>query len=519
MITFVAVMNRSLFANAVFMIITITVITGFQVYWLKDNYDREKKALQIKTNLAFQEAVHKLQAVKLKLPYPFADSATQGEQTRIFLDGNGASADSFPRRKIITLVNTIREKIQDRKKGDSTPGSTLVFSMKTARILPEDSLPVRIRKMTDTGNHLLNILYRVDSLQDSIRVSEIAASYAGMLKKEKPDVEYKILRLPAGAAGYEADMSKAVVGFAHPITYQLILTDARAYLFKKISLPVLFSLLLVATTLFSFLILYRNLLRQRRLTDMKNEFISNISHELKTPIATVGVAIEALKNFHALDDAQKTEEYLDISSSELQRLGLLVDKVLKLSVFEKQQMQLNKEFFDFKKLVEEVLGAMKPQFEKQEARVSFSSEGENFIIHADRLHLTSVVYNLLDNALKYSIEAPLIHLLLTRHKDIFRLKVSDSGIGIAREYRSKVFDKFFRVPTGNRHAVKGYGLGLSYVSEIIKRHLGYIEVESEPGRGSSFIVSIPVEEKDVIWFDEKRSVRKKQIRLPGFKKA
>src|SRR6185436_11622670 len=132
-------------------------------------------------------------------------------------------------------------------------------------------------------------------------------------------------------------------GFAHPVTYQLSLTNNTTYLLKKILLPILFSLFLVGVTILSFVLLYRNLLRQHRLSEIKNEFISNITHELKTPIATVGVAIEALKNFNAIDDPQKTKEYLDISSNELQRLSLLVDKVLKLSMFEKREIELNKE--------------------------------------------------------------------------------------------------------------------------------------------------------------------------------
>ena len=510
-------MNRSIFPNVVFMVITMAVITGFQVYWLKDNYDREKKGLLIKTNLLFQEVVNKLQATKLKLPHPVPDDSAQTAPTRIFVDGMPL-ADSLPRRKIITLVNTIRQKMHNEKKGGPVR-STMIFRMNGNGSLAKDSSPVQISQISDNSNQLLNVLYRVDLLQDSIRVSEVAASYAATLKRERLGVGYKVLRLPGTPAGYETDLSKAVVGFVHPVAYQLFLTDTGSYLLDKISLPILFSLLLVGITLFTFLILYRNLLRQRRLTEMKNEFIGNISHELKTPIATVGVAIEALKNFHALDDAQKTREYLSISSNELQRLGLLVDNVLKLSLFERKQTQLNKEFFDLKALVQEVLDAVKPQSEKQEAVVSFDSEGDDFIIQADKLHLTSVVYNLTDNALKYSSGAPRIRITLSRQKDIFTLTVSDNGIGIAQEYQGKVFDKFFRVPTGNQHAVKGYGLGLSYVAEIIKRHRGYIRVESEPGRGSSFVVSIPVEEKDVIQFDEKRSVRKVQFRLPLIKKT
>src|SRR4029450_13258035 len=145
------------------------------------------------------------------------------------------------------------------------------------------------------------------------------------------------------------------VVFVHPVTYHLEIGKSFSYLIKKITLPILFSIFLVGVTVLSFLLLYRNLLKQQRLAELKNDFISNITHELKTPISTVAVAIEALKNFNAMQNPERTKEYLDISANELQRLGLLVDKVLKLSMFEKKEVELKKEAFDMEELINEVL--------------------------------------------------------------------------------------------------------------------------------------------------------------------
>ena len=264
-----------------------------------------------------------------------------------------------------------------------------------------------------------------------------------------------------------------------------------SYILKQLTLPVLFSVLLVGITVLSFVLLYRNLVRQKRLAELKNEFISNITHELKTPIATVSVAIEALKNFNAIDDPQRTKEYLDISQNELQRLSLLVDKVLKLSMFEKKEMELKKEQFDYRQLVLEVMNSMRLQFEKYHAIVNLHTKGDNFIVEADKLHITSVIYNLLDNALKYSKENPVIDVQLKANPESIELSVSDNGIGIASAYKEKIFDKFFRVPTGDKHNIKGYGLGLSYVAEVIKRHQGDVQVESELGKGSTFTARFP----------------------------
>ena len=204
------------------------------------------------------------------------------------------------------------------------------------------------------------------------------------------------------------------------------------------------------------------------------------------------VAIEALRNFNALKDPAKTNEYLDISQQELHRLSMLVDKVLRLSMFENREVQLMPEPFDLRDLVKEVAGSFQPLFEKHGAKVQINYTGDNFIIEADRLHLMSVVYNLLDNALKYGGTAPVINVDVDMSGTEARIIVQDNGMGIPAAYQEKIFEKFFRVPQGgDRHNVKGYGLGLSYVAHIIQKHKGRIQVNSETGKGSTFIITLP----------------------------
>jgi two-component system phosphate regulon sensor histidine kinase PhoR len=248
---------------------------------------------------------------------------------------------------------------------------------------------------------------------------------------------------------------------------------------------------MLGITIAAFLFLYRSLKTQQRLATLKNDFISNITHELKTPIATVGVAIEALRNFNAIKDPERTKEYLDISANELQRLGLLVDKVLRLSMFEEDKMELRKEPVDLKLLAQEVLKSMKLQFEKAGAQVELEAPHDLYTVQADKMHMQSVLYNLIDNAIKYSNENPVIKLTLTENQPSVKLTISDNGIGIPEEFRHKVFDKFFRVPHGNTHDIKGYGLGLSYVAEVVKKHSGTIEVHKAAPYGSTFIVTLP----------------------------
>jgi signal transduction histidine kinase len=335
---------------------------------------------------------------------------------------------------------------------------------------------------------IIRFLSNNKTINDSIPVTIVDSAYKEELAKNNKKLPYAILfkKYANGAArrvDFETDStdemitSKVFVGFNTPYSYQASFTNTNSFLLKKMSTQIIGSVLLLLFVMISSII--------------KNDFIGNITHELKPPIATVTVAIEALRNFGALQSPERTKEYLDISASELQRLGLLVDKVLKLSMFEKQEIALQKESFDLLQLIEEVMNSMKLQFEKQKALVSIISDGDNFMIDADRLHITNVIYNLLDNALKYSKENPVIEVKLIRYTEYFEVKVVDNGIGIADAYLSKIFDQFFRVPSGNRHNTKGYGLGLSYVNHIVQRHNGSIDVQSELGKGTTFIVKLP----------------------------
>jgi two-component system phosphate regulon sensor histidine kinase PhoR len=331
---------------------------------------------------------------------------------------------------------------------------------------------------------------QIDSLfNDSIPVDHLTTVFAKTLSTQKLAIPFTILRQPEETP-HEDDFFRRPPPFDNVMGYKLQLGNAFSYLIKKISLPILFSVFLVGLTVFSFVLLYRSLLRQHRLAQLKNDLISNITHELKTPIATVGVAIEALKNFNAIQDPNKTKEYLDISQNELQRLGLLVDKVLKLSMFENKEMELKYELFDLEEVVNEVVASLRLQLEKYNARIRVNTEG-NLLIKGDRTHLLSVVFNLLDNALKYSKGNTAIEVVIKERERSIELKVTDNGIGIPAQYREKIFEKFFRVPTGDTHNAKGHGLGLSYVAKVIQRHNGSINVNSHEGLGNTFTIQLP----------------------------
>ena len=475
------------------MCITILVITGFQAYWIKYNYGREKRSLEIKANMAFRRCIRELQASKLRLD-PRFDSTRTGKV--LLVEGRPLNrtlrVKVSPKEDVVEMADVLRQKVADSTFSDPLLNPEFIPKERNTIYYENDTGDGSIKKrfLNRRTEKIFQFLYGVDSLQDSVRISEIIPAFSKALKKENAEVPFSIMRYENAVHEEENLFNEATIGFVHPITYKLKLGNTFPYLIKKISIPILVSILLVGVTIFSFLLLYRNLLRQRRLAVMKNEFISNITHELKTPIATVSVAIEALRTFNAMMDPEKTKEYLDISANELQRLSLLVDKVLKLSMFENKEIELTYESINLAQLVNEVASSMRLQFEKNQAVITIEKHGD-LHIRGDRLHLLSVIYNLFDNALKYSNHGPEIRVKLSEEKNLVIMTVSDNGIGVAPEYKDKIFDKFFRVPMGNTHNTKGYGLGLSYASQVINQHGGNITVESSPGSGSTFTVILP----------------------------
>ncbi len=458
----------------VLMTLTILGITGFQLYWLKQAYEREERTLDIRTNMTFRETVHSLQAQKLELDKIELDSI----QTLEKRSGEPLLLKLRSDAKVAGMVNVIRERVQ---------GAALPERM----IIIKEGKADTVRKGVDikSRRRIMQFLYDMESLQDSIKVKEIDSAYAIQLAQQSIDVPFAVHRLQKPTESKERVYNEVTLGFKNPTTYQLKISNTVPYLLQRISVPILLSVFLVAFTIVSFSLLYRNLLRQQRLADIKNEFISNITHELKTPIATVSVAIEALRSFNASMDAQKTKEYLDISANELQRLSLLVDKVLKLSMFENREVELKYEPLDMQALVAEVTASMRLQAEKNRAVINVSSEGAT-TFNGDRLHLVSVIFNLVDNALKYSNGAPHIKININGSGSQMELSIADNGIGVPAEYQDKIFEKFFRVPTGNLHNAKGYGLGLSYVAHVIAKHNGSINVACN-GIGSTFIITLP----------------------------
>ena len=234
------------------------------------------------------------------------------------------------------------------------------------------------------------------------------------------------------------------------------------------------------------------ILRQRKLSEMKNDFIGNMTHELKTPISTIALSSEVISDPAIVNEPERLQAYARIIRSENERLRNQVERVLQLGTLDKDKLELKREPVDMHVVVHEVVEHFALQAQGRAVAMVLTLEAERTLVEGDRMHLTNALTNLVDNALKYGKDGGTVHIRSRSRGSELLLVVQDEGIGIRKEDLRHIFERFYRVPTGNVHNVKGFGLGLHYVQQIAQAHGGGITVQSEPGQGSTFTLSLPI---------------------------
>ena len=265
----------------------------------------------------------------------------------------------------------------------------------------------------------------------------------------------------------------------------------RLYILRQIWLPVLSSMLFIGIVIFCFIYAIKVIIRQKKLSDIKNDFINNMTHEFKTPIATVSLAVEALQDPDLLNKDTFRNRYIGIIKDENKRLGSQVEKVLQAATLEKKDFKLKIELLNIHEILENVKTGFGLQLENKGGNISLKTNLKDPYIEADAFHISHIINNLLDNAIKYSKESPIVKIDSWDQNGSIFISISDNGVGMTKDAVKKIFDKFYRVPTGNVHDVKGFGLGLAYVKTMMEAHNGEILVNSEPGKGSTFTLKLP----------------------------
>jgi len=269
--------------------------------------------------------------------------------------------------------------------------------------------------------------------------------------------------------------------------YRLNLKQPELFVLKQMSGILTGSVLMIVLIIFSYFYLYRIILRQKSLDEIKSDFINNMTHELKTPISVAYAATDALLNYGMIEDPVKRNQYLQISKEQLSRLSSLVEQILTMSVEERKNLKLVPETINLSELFLHLKNQYLLNVDKK-VIINIDVEPESIIIEADKIHFPNMIGNLIENAVKYSGESVEINLSAKENNGKITISVKDNGIGIPPASLPKIFDRFYRVSTGNIHNVKGYGLGLHYVKTIVEKHGGKISVKSKEGVGSEFII-------------------------------
>ena len=268
--------------------------------------------------------------------------------------------------------------------------------------------------------------------------------------------------------------------------------EKKEYILSTISWILILSALFIFIIILSFASALYQLIRQKQISEIKTDFINNMTHEFKTPIATINLAIDSIKNPKIIGNQEKVIRYAEMIRQENKRMHAQVENVLRISKLEKNQLDLSKDVINIHDIINEAILHFDLIISDKQGFIEKRFDAKQNEILASKFHMTNVITNILDNAIKYSGEAPKIKIETNNAGNSVIVKITDQGIGMSKNVQKKVFNKFYREQTGNIHNVKGHGLGLSYVKSIIERHQGHVFVEGEKGKGSTFTVKLPI---------------------------
>lgn len=436
------------------MIMSLVMLAGFTGKWLTVQYADEKVNLR-----------NNLEQIYARTNDQYIDSMIQIELAGSRHSPMGTAITNMPFTSTahMTVIDSLSDQkmihIENNAPMDSMPHN---FSMGIKRFL------IKIKSPIGTNAR---------SLIDTARLIRRFARNIGK------DIPVRLMWVPSSDSG------------AHIIiptdTRNNIAADGyQRLLLRKISPQIGFTVLLLLLCSCAFILSYNTVRRQLRLNAQKDNFISNMSHELKTPVATAKVAIEALRSFNALEDPVKTKDYLQMASWEIDRLETLIGNVLNSMQLEAGRVVMKKEPVDIALLLQDLAQGMQPLFNKYGKTIHTSFHTDHVMVHADRIHLQGAFYNMIDNAIKYGGDKT--EITLSAQDGRIQVTVSDNGKGIPPEYSRKIFDRFFRIPSGNVHDVKGYGLGLNYTRYVILSHDGDIYQQNNKDGGAEFEISLPM---------------------------
>ena len=472
-------------------------VIGIQFYWLKNQFVVKKQALKqdglsaigqldtyIRNSINSQANIDGDQLENIDLYYESPDSTLevilQGVTRKQNLDGSSHEMDrSILDVRLRQFQAYIEHMVANKPFSDSTLGENylILYGQKD------------MTKSREKNWEVLNQNFQLDSmLANILKAKNITSSYDfGIYNIEEDFWEFK-----------NTENNKLIHSEIHNTFYDeelemyLEFINPNQQVLKAMTLPLILSALLILTILASMFFMYYVIMRQKQVSEIKNDFINNMTHEFKTPLATIAFATANIENPSFIQDENMIRKFTAVIKSENKRMNQQVEQVLGAAVSDQKGIHLNKATVDIHSLIKEIATSSSMQFQKEQDRLKLELSAANHKVHGDILHLRNMFSNLIDNAYKYSPEGGEIQIRTVSSLKELTILVIDHGIGMKKEVQRRIFEKFYRVPTGYLHNIKGFGLGLNYAKAVAEQHQGSLVVESKYGQGSIFTVKLPI---------------------------
>jgi len=541
-----APMNRKIIIISSIVTLAVVTLIGIQVYWIQNAINLKEANFRRSVDEAITRVIYKLERIEIAKQLKKNQKGSMllrsmDSLNLLMYDQMLVSQEKIFKKTLKSQLKILNEThaktreqaakdhpskgdsnmitITDNQQGDNIRRGSEVktnedWAKKDSLLAPEFMPSHRTREIFDQQSSLLNQIFKdifthssPQAIEKRISAGMLDTLISAELSAKSINIEFEfgvfsssLNRIKLEKTGkYHDKLMRKGYSFALFPNNMFSSPDYLLLYFPKISRFILFqmwgmlavSLALVLVIIAAFIYSITTIIRQKKISEMKNDFINNMTHEFKTPISTVSLACQALTD----NDVQKSDElyrnYINIISDENKRLGVMAEKILQTAILEKGKLNARMESLNINEIIAEVIKNIGIQIEIRDGVIETRLDAEQYVINADRIHISNVIYNLLDNANKYTRRKPHILVSTENTPGGILILVQDNGIGIPKTYQKKVFDKLFRVPTGDIHNVKGFGLGLSYVKFVVEKHMGTITVESEPNKGSTFRIFLP----------------------------
>ena len=516
--------KRSLTIISILFSVALLVLIFFQVYWIRNDFKIKEEVFEQKVDEALNNTSIKLERLDTLSIYKRTKVTRQGIKLNSgILNANNPNALSFRVSEILNIdsngyqysrmtskdlsadslqfnpkIKSFLDNIKDNKNGFQNPSNDLYnksitkgndifkeeytfdyynnYKQKIDTTLLDSILHIELKKQNIAAkyNYYLTALYPGSPHHSDLKFAESMEDTLGIV--------YKISLSPSNR-------------FVDPEYLIVHFPNQDKAIFRGMWVMLITSIIVILILIISFYYIMASNLKQKKLSQIKNDFISNMTHEFKTPISTISLASEMLSDASISQTPDKQNRYLKMIRDENKRLSVLVESILQTSILDKGEFKLKVSELDIHEIINSAINNTHLLIEQRQGNIQTLLKAQTYKLMADRVHLTNIIFNLIDNAIKYSKQNPEIVINTYNTAEGIMIEIKDNGIGISKENQRKIFDKFYRVPTGNVHNVKGFGLGLSYVLAVVLKHNGTISVDSEVGKGSTFKVHLPFKNK------------------------